>query len=164
MSASWWRIQHNKHHSTPQKVGFDVDLNTLPLVAFTRKVVKRMGFPQRLWIRLQPVLFPVITNLLVAIGWQFYLHPRHALRTRNYRELVTMASRYALWHVFITSHFGLAHSTGKAVEHYYCYSIGSCMCQKLGCDTRTNYVLASRLLYIVPNLLYPRPNLWQACI
>jgi len=38
MSGSWWRIQHNKHHSMPQKLGADVDLNTLPLVAFTEKV------------------------------------------------------------------------------------------------------------------------------
>lgn len=38
MSASWWRIQHNKHHAMPQKLGHDVDLNTLPLVAFTEKV------------------------------------------------------------------------------------------------------------------------------
>jgi acyl-CoA 6-desaturase (Delta-6 desaturase) len=38
MSGSWWRVQHNKHHSMPQKLGHDVDLNTLPLVAFTEKV------------------------------------------------------------------------------------------------------------------------------
>ena len=38
MSGSWWRNQHNKHHAMPQKIGHDVDLNTLPLVAFTEKV------------------------------------------------------------------------------------------------------------------------------
>jgi hypothetical protein len=38
MSAGWWRVQHNKHHSMPQKLGYDVDLDTLPLVAFTEKV------------------------------------------------------------------------------------------------------------------------------
>ena len=40
MSGSWWRNQHNKHHAMPQKIGHDVDLNTLPLVAFTEKVSK----------------------------------------------------------------------------------------------------------------------------
>ena len=40
MSGSWWRNQHNKHHAMPQKIGHDVDLNTLPLVAFTEKVNK----------------------------------------------------------------------------------------------------------------------------
>ena len=42
MSGSWWRNQHNKHHSMPQKLGHDVDLNTLPLVAFTEKVGRRV--------------------------------------------------------------------------------------------------------------------------
>ena len=39
MSAGWWRVQHNKHHSMPQKLGYDVDLDTLPLVAFSEKVI-----------------------------------------------------------------------------------------------------------------------------
>ena len=34
MSACYWRNQHNKHHTTPQKLGADPDLATLPLVAF----------------------------------------------------------------------------------------------------------------------------------
>lgn len=34
MSGAWWRNQHNKHHATPQKLKHDVDLDTLPLVAF----------------------------------------------------------------------------------------------------------------------------------
>jgi hypothetical protein len=45
MSGGWWRSQHNKHHSMPQKLGHYVDLNTLPLVAFTEKVCKRVGVP-----------------------------------------------------------------------------------------------------------------------
>jgi hypothetical protein len=116
MSGSWWRNQHNKHHSTPQKLGHDVDLNTLPLVAFTRKVIKKMGVPLKLWISMQAYLFPVLTTLLVALGWQFYLHPRHTIRTKNYAELVTMTLRYVLWHVFVTSHFGLWNSVGTYVR------------------------------------------------
>jgi fatty acid desaturase len=34
MSGCYWRNQHNKHHTTPQKLGADPDLATLPLVAF----------------------------------------------------------------------------------------------------------------------------------
>lgn len=44
MSAGWWRVQHNKHHSMPQKLGHDVDLDTLPLVAFTEKVPHLLPF------------------------------------------------------------------------------------------------------------------------
>ena len=114
MSGSWWRNQHNKHHSMPQKLGHDVDLNTLPLVAFTSKVVKRIGLPMKVWIRMQGFLFPIATTLLVALGWQFYLHPRHAMRVKNYAELATMGSRYVLWHMFFTPQFG-------ALNAFYLY-------------------------------------------
>lgn len=106
MSGSWWRIQHNKHHSMPQKLGHDVDLDTLPLVAFTNKVVKRVGISMKTWLKLQGYLFPVLTTMLVALGWQFYLHPRHVLRTKNWAEAISMGSRYILWHMFFTPRFG----------------------------------------------------------
>jgi len=106
MSGSWWRAQHNKHHSMPQKEGFDPDLNTLPLVAFTEKVVKRVGIPMKTWLRAQAVLFPLITCQLVALGWQMYLHPRHVIRRKNIGEGVAMLTRYILWHLFITPKFG----------------------------------------------------------
>ena len=41
MSAHYWRNQHNKHHATPQKLEHDVDLNTLPLLAFHRLIAKK---------------------------------------------------------------------------------------------------------------------------
>ena len=62
------------------------------------------------WLRMQAVLFPVLTTLLVALGWQFYLHPRHVVRTKNVAEGAAMALRYALWTYFITGRFGLAQS------------------------------------------------------
>jgi fatty acid desaturase 2 (delta-6 desaturase) len=110
MSGGWWRSQHNKHHSMPQKLGHDVDLNTLPLVAFTEKVVKRIGISMKVWIRLQAFMFPMITTLLVALGWQLYLHPRHIVRKKLGVEAAMLALRYILWHVFFTTRFGLLQS------------------------------------------------------
>lgn len=110
MSGGWWRSQHNKHHSMPQKLGYDVDLNTLPLVAFTEKVVKRIGFPLKTWIRMQAFLFPLVTTTLVALGWQFYLHPRHILRRKNWNEAAMLILRYVLWTWLFTTRFGLAQS------------------------------------------------------
>ena len=46
MSGCYWRNQHNKHHATPQKLGTDPDLQTLPLVAF-HKLIGSRG--QQLW-------------------------------------------------------------------------------------------------------------------
>jgi fatty acid desaturase len=111
MSGSWWRSQHNRHHAMPQKLDHDVDLNTLPLVAFTSRVLKKMGITQKIWIRMQAYMFPIFTTLLVALGWQFYLHPRHIVRVKNTAEGLTLLARYALWSLFITSRFGLLQST-----------------------------------------------------
>ena len=110
MSGGWWRNQHNKHHSMPQKLGHDVDLNTLPLVAFTSKVAAKVGIRLKAWIRMQAPLFPTLTCELVALGWQFYLHPRHILRTRNLSEAMALFTRYALWTYLITLRFGLGNS------------------------------------------------------
>jgi hypothetical protein len=92
----------------PQKLGHDVDLETLPLVAFTSRVCRKLSKSLKYWIYIQSVMFPVVTTLLVALGWQFYLHPRHIMRTKNIGEGVTLILRYVLWSLFITPHFGLS--------------------------------------------------------
>ncbi len=111
MSGAWWRSQHNRHHSMPQKLGFDVDLDTLPLVAFTQKsfglLKRKAGSFQKLWIKLQALLFPTVTTFLVAVGWQLYLHPRLIMRKREYLEGLSLFARYfAIYHYFVPV-FGL---------------------------------------------------------
>jgi len=97
MSAAWWRNQHNKHHATPQKLKHDVDLDTLPLVAFHASIAaKAKGPVLKFWLRLQAALFIPVSCLLVALGWQAFLHPRHVLRTKRYREAAFIALRYVL--------------------------------------------------------------------
>jgi len=96
MSGCYWRNQHNKHHATPQKLGADPDLFTLPLIAF-HKIIGKKG--NKTWMMMQAPLFfagPICT--LVAWGWQFFQHPHHALRVKNFLELFWMGVRYALWH------------------------------------------------------------------
>jgi len=107
MSGCYWRNQHNKHHATPQKLGADPDLQTMPLLAF-HKIIGKKG--NKLWMKLQAPLFfsgPLCT--LVAWVWQFIQHPHHALRVNNFTELTYMAARYVLWH-FAFRHMGLASS------------------------------------------------------
>mmetsp|Transcript_21481 Transcript_21481/g.52455 ORF Transcript_21481/g.52455 Transcript_21481/m.52455 type:complete len:421 (+) Transcript_21481:137-1399(+) len=104
MSASYWNNQHNKHHATPQKLQHDVDLRTLPLVAFDAEVprTERASGATRAWLRLQHVLFAPVSTFLVVLGWAFYLHPRHALRRGAYDELACMALRHVLVFTFLT--------------------------------------------------------------
>lgn len=111
MSGGWWRSNHNKHHSMPQKLGHDVDLETLPLVAFTSKVVKKINKTLKSWISIQAIMFPVVTCLLVALGWQLYLHPRYIIRTKKYLEGAALIARYTIWTALITVKYGLATST-----------------------------------------------------
>ncbi len=94
----------------PQKLGYDVDLNTLPLVAFSQKVIKRISSLHKLWIAAQAPLFPIITTSLVAAGWQFYLHPRFVLRKKEWREAAMMILRYVAWHFLFTTQYGLKNS------------------------------------------------------
>ena len=48
MSASYWRNQHNKHHTTPQKLGADPDLQTDSYVNFLILSCRRILTPSQL--------------------------------------------------------------------------------------------------------------------
>lgn len=96
MSAAWWRVQHNKHHCAPQKLQHDVDLDTLPLIAFNKKIVEKAKKNKfiKMWIPLQNYLFGPLTCFIVALFWQLYLHPRHMSRTKRYFEMFSVMMRY----------------------------------------------------------------------
>jgi len=112
MSGGWWRSQHNKHHATPQKLKHDVDLNTLPLVAFVAEAPGAKSVPRspllKAWIKYQAYLFAPVTCVLVGLGWTLMLHPKHALRSKNVVELASMATRYAGVMALFSSKFGVA--------------------------------------------------------
>jgi fatty acid desaturase len=111
MSAGWWRSQHNRHHATPQKLQHDVDLDTLPLVAFNSAIAARTKSPViRTWLRLQAALFIPVSCVLVALGWQFYLHPRYVIRKREYAEGASMLLRYYLAFGVVLAEYSWAHS------------------------------------------------------
>ena len=96
MSAAWWRIQHNKHHCAPQKLHHDVDLDTLPLVAFHAAiaVLGKKNIIVRNWLKIQQFMFVPITCSLVTAAWQFLLHPRHMYRTKRYFEMFCVLLRF----------------------------------------------------------------------
>ncbi len=41
-SSTWWRRGHNRHHAMPNRLKHDVDLATLPLLAYNTKVVENI--------------------------------------------------------------------------------------------------------------------------
>lgn len=116
MSGAWWRNQHNKHHATPQKLQHDVDLETLPLLAFHNAVTDRRkvkpGSLQALWLKYQAFLFFPVTSLLVGLGWTMFLHPKHSLRTKHFFELFSIALRYAVFAALFVPKYGMAGAFG----------------------------------------------------
>ena len=126
MSGAWWRNQHNKHHATPQKLKHDVDLDTLPFVAFNEAIgIKAAKHPlMKAYIKVQNYTFAPVTCLLVALGWQFFLHPRHMIRTKRHYEIAMLGIRF-LGIYLIGCAYGA--SLGVTVAGYMLYNLfGSC--------------------------------------
>lgn len=106
MSGSYWRNQHNKHHASPQKINHDVDLDTLPLVAFHKNIKHKIHPKNKLmlaWINYQAYFFAPVSTTLVVLFWQFYLHPRFCLRRKLYNELaVSLPIRLVLFYGLVS--------------------------------------------------------------
>mmetsp|Transcript_21082 Transcript_21082/g.25310 ORF Transcript_21082/g.25310 Transcript_21082/m.25310 type:complete len:454 (+) Transcript_21082:161-1522(+) len=128
MSGAWWRNQHNKHHATPQKLQHDVDLNTLPFVAFHKSVLPsgkkapKPGSLQAIWVRNQAYLFAPVVCLLVGLGWTLVLHPRHAVRTKRHVELASFAFRYGGLFAMWAPLYGVAGAVGL---YLVCFAVGT---------------------------------------
>ena len=100
----------------PQRLKKDVDLETLPLLAFNAKVVKHPKQGKTFFVQnqvivgdafkgfrrplanfpscFQALLFLAVDTLLVATMWKVYLHPRYVIQRKRYHELLLMAVHY----------------------------------------------------------------------
>eukprot|EP00357_Protocruzia_adherens_P012066 CAMPEP_0115009646 /NCGR_PEP_ID=MMETSP0216-20121206/22767_1 /TAXON_ID=223996 /ORGANISM="Protocruzia adherens, Strain Boccale" /LENGTH=455 /DNA_ID=CAMNT_0002377555 /DNA_START=242 /DNA_END=1609 /DNA_ORIENTATION=- len=105
ISGYKWNIMHNKHHAAPQREGYDLDLETIPLVAFYQDVLrksKRINITAKWWIRYQHYSFFIWTSAANALFWHFYLHPKEYI-INKFRPMPVLAigARYAV-HLYIT--------------------------------------------------------------
>jgi len=99
-SANYWVNQHSKHHAATQELNHDVDLATLPVLAFNKEMAK-MGNAG--WLRYQWIVF-LPAQLLVFPFWKIH-HFYHNLRTKNFKEIIFILSHdlIALSLMFTTS-------------------------------------------------------------
>ena len=91
--GSMWNSMHNKHHTTPQKVNHDIDLDTTPLVAFFESAIEKNGTRNwsKWWLKYQAYTFlPVTSGIVVMLFWIFYLHPRKVIRDKNLKQALIM--------------------------------------------------------------------------
>jgi fatty acid desaturase len=99
LSGKMFNKMHNKHHTTPQKEKYDVDLDTTPLVAFFDGAVEtnRVRTYSSLWLRYQAYTFlPITCGIFMPLFWTLYLHPRQLLRDGNLEQFVYMILSHAI--------------------------------------------------------------------
>jgi len=125
VSSSVWNSMHQKHHATPQKIKYDIDLDTTPFVAFFNRAFEEntngkvaTRFMNRIWMRIQAWTFlPIVNGILVHLFWTYYLHPKkvfHRLcsaRTREIHietafEVVCMSSSHMVLPLILTTYGG----------------------------------------------------------
>ena len=84
-SGPMWNSMHNRHHATTQKLGHDIDLDTMPFVLFHEDAFIPKKMVSALWLKYQAYTFlPVTSGLLVMLFWIFYLHPRKVIRDKDW--------------------------------------------------------------------------------
>jgi len=95
-SATWWISSHNRHHASPQHIGYDADLNTLPAMAFDA-VTARLGKPS--WLKFQAFTF-MPSVCVVVLYWKLYLHPIAIFRKKAIMDGLFLIGHYAAWWYF----------------------------------------------------------------
>jgi fatty acid desaturase 2 (delta-6 desaturase) len=118
-----------------------VYLETLPLIAFNKAVVKHKGQGQGFFVQHQSVLFLLADTLLVATFWKLFLHPRYVLKKGTYIQLLFMGLHYILAYnvgfltymlsvwlasIYIFGNFSLSHTHLPVTEkslHWVEYSL-----------------------------------------
>ncbi|XP_037048906.1 acyl-lipid (8-3)-desaturase-like isoform X2 [Bradysia coprophila] len=96
-SATWWRRGHNRHHAMPQRLNHDIDLSTVPLLAYNKKVVKNNAEGKGFLIMHQTYFFPLVSPLLGGIFWRFYKVPKFLIKNRLYTEILALIAHYVIY-------------------------------------------------------------------
>jgi len=117
-SANFWNYQHNHHHANTQHEELDIDLKTLPLIAFDRAVLEaedeahkqKVSKPKSknknisFWVKHQWLTI-LVSNLLVYSLWRFFIHSRYELRKGRYYHFLISFGVCFLWHYGILMKF-----------------------------------------------------------
>jgi len=83
----------------PQRLQHDVDLETMPLIAFNSRVVRDPKQGQSFFIRNQKYLFATLDTGLVLFFWKFWLSPRYIIQKKEYIELLFIGLHYFVYFV-----------------------------------------------------------------
>jgi len=96
-SVGWWKAKHNLHHAVPNVAGYDPDIDTLPFLAWSEKLIEGelTGLPHFL-IKYQYLFyFPLL--MAARLSWliQSIIYANSKSRARGI-ELTTLAIHWIL--------------------------------------------------------------------
>jgi len=100
-SVAWWKAKHNLHHAVPNVAGFDPDIDTMPFLAWSEKLIEGelVGLPLVL-IRYQ-YLFYLPLLCAARVSWLIQSFLFACTRSRNpFLEVSTLLLHY-LWLGFL---------------------------------------------------------------
>lgn len=102
-SVSWWKAKHNLHHATPNVAGFDPDIDTMPFLAWSEKLIDQelTGLPHTL-IKYQYIFyFPLLSAARMSWLIQSWLYAdKKSLPSVRNIELFTLMMHYT-WYLSI---------------------------------------------------------------
>jgi fatty acid desaturase len=86
----------------------------------TEKIATKARHPLlKAWLRKQAFFFTPVSCLLVALGWQYYLHPRHIVRTKR---MHTEGASFALRHLLFFGGLCSGLSWGQSMAVFLVYN------------------------------------------
>jgi fatty acid desaturase len=121
-AVSWWKNKHNLHHAAPNVVEFDTDIQTLPFLAWSEKMIDHEldGLPDFLVRNQKYVYWPLLC--VARISWliQSLLWPVFHQKKR-YMEAVPLVLHWA-WYLFVLHRYL---TLGQAVVFFV---LSQCLC------------------------------------
>ncbi|CAL8085963.1 unnamed protein product [Orchesella dallaii] len=96
LSASSWNSTHSEHHAMPQHETKDSDLKTMPLIAFSKRVVRDPKQASKFWLHYQHLFFIFCDTLIVTLTWKLNHHLKFVIKNKCWFDLFCMMCHYSL--------------------------------------------------------------------
>jgi fatty acid desaturase len=118
VSYTWWTTKHNAHHSSPNQVGKDPDINFATL-AFSESQTHRRSRVSEASISIQAYLFPLML-LAQSLNMRFHTiqHLRRGEAPYRQWELLSLLGHYIIYGIVLAQVGGLLAAITFAVIHH----------------------------------------------
>jgi len=121
-SVEWWKAKHNLHHAVPNVAGGDPDIDTMPFLAWSEKLVEGDldGLPQFLVAHQHLLYFPLLGAARLTWLIQSVVFANGKAKARNL-ELATLAIHHL-------AYFSLLVSLGSFSRAVIYLLVSQCSC------------------------------------